>query len=245
VTGAEPVAPARTGVLLPGILALAGFVLLLALGTWQLERKSWKENLIATLERRLAAAPTALPPSRDWPGLAPDNAEFRRVKALLDFPGLPPAYVYTSGSALRPDVRAPGYFVFVPARIASGEIVVVNVGYSPERSDPGISGSAEVIGYLRWPESPSWFMAERDRAGTTWFVRDHRAMARASNWGNEVAPFYLDKEGPSPAGGTPRPGPLIVKLRNDHLGYALTWFGLAAALACIFLLWARARRRSR
>ena len=48
----------------------------------------------------------------------------------------------------------------------------------------------------------------------------------------------IDQEGPVPPGGLPKPGPLAVKLRNDHLGYAITWFGLAASLAAVFLGWA-------
>ena len=67
-------------------------------------------------------------------------------------------------------------------------------------------------------------------SGETWFVRDQRAMAAARGWG-EVAPFYIDQEAPVPEGGLPRPAKLQVTLRNDHLGYALTWFGLAAVLA--------------
>jgi cytochrome oxidase assembly protein ShyY1 len=62
-------------------------------------------------------------------------------------------------------------------------------------------------------------------------------MAERRGWG-PVAPFYIDQEAPVPAGGFPKPGKLTVKLRNDHLGYALTWFGLAAALACVFAVWA-------
>jgi cytochrome oxidase assembly protein ShyY1 len=70
-------------------------------------------------------------------------------------------------------------------------------------------------------------------------------MAKLKNWGDQVAPFYIDQERPVPLGGLPRPGPLTVKLRNDHLGYAITWFGLAAALAIIFAVWTAARWRER
>jgi cytochrome oxidase assembly protein ShyY1 len=245
VSRAGPAVPVRRGILLPGIFALAGFAVLIALGTWQLERKAWKEDLIATLDRRLATPPMKLPGLHEWPGLAREEFEFRRVVAQLEFPGSPPAYVYTAGSALRPDIKAPGYFVFVPAHAASDAVVVVNAGYVAERRDPGKRGTTEVVGYLRWPEPPSWFVAEHDRSGAVWFVRDHRAMAKVRNWGGPVAPFYIDQESPVPAGGEPRPGPLTVKLRNDHLGYAITWFGLAAALVVVFVVWAGARQRGR
>ena len=59
-----------------------------------------------------------------------------------------------------------------------------------------------------------------------WFTRDHLAMARMLGWG-EVAPFYIDLEAPVPASGVPKPGPLEVHLKDDHMQYAITWFGLA------------------
>jgi cytochrome oxidase assembly protein ShyY1 len=74
-------------------------------------------------------------------------------------------------------------------------------------------------------------------------VRDHRLMAKLLQWGGDVAPFYIDQESPVLPDGLPRPGPLTVKLRNDHLGYAITWFGLAAVLLIVFLVWTLRRER--
>jgi LPXTG-motif cell wall-anchored protein len=75
-----------------------------------------------------------------------------------------------------------------------------------------------------------------------WFVRDQLAMAQRDGWG-DVAPFYIEMESPTPAGGVPRPGRVTVNLRNDHFGYAMTWFGLAAVLAGAFAFWFYSRRR--
>jgi cytochrome oxidase assembly protein ShyY1 len=226
---------------IPTVATLMGLAVLTGLGLWQVERLSWKENLIATLQRRIVAPPMELPASSDWPQMNQDNFEFRRVKATLEFSGQKPANVYASGSTLRDDIKAPGYFVFVPARLASGETIVVNAGYSadPRNVTPG---RREITGYLRWPDRSSWFVAEHDATGATWFVRDQRAMARVRDWGT-VAPFYIDQEGPLPPGGQPKPGPITVKLPNNHLGYALTWFGLAAALASVFFFWVRKQLR--
>jgi surfeit locus 1 family protein len=230
--------------LVPSALALTGFVVLLGLGTWQIERKAWKEALIARLQERVSAQPQPLPAPEQWPQLKPENSEFRRVKAALEFLDRPHAYLFASGSALRPDIKSPGYFVFAPARLQSGAIVVVDVGHvGPDRRYPWTGGKAEIVGYLRWPEAPSWFVADHDASGSVWFVRDHRSMAKLKGWGDEVAPFYIDQESPVPPGGLPKPGPLAVQLRNDHLQYALTWYGLAVVLAVIFAIWAAKRRR--
>jgi len=98
-----------------------------------------------------------------------------------------------------------------------------------------------IVGALRWPEQPGWFVAPYSERQDLWFARDHRAMADRYGWG-DVAPFYIEMESPAPPGGVPRPGSLTVKLRNEHLGYALTWFGLAAVLLVVFGFWAARRR---
>src|SRR5690606_13358660 len=163
------------------------------------------------------------------PALNRENSEFRRVTLQAEAVATSsPVYLYTGASALRTDVKQPGYFVFAPARLPDGRTVVVNHGYVPlDRKVEPAAGPEKITGYIRWPESPGWFVSAHDSKGDIWFVRDPVAMAKARGWG-EVAPFYIDQEAPVPPEGFPKPGPLAVKLRNDHLGYALTWFGLAA-----------------
>jgi cytochrome oxidase assembly protein ShyY1 len=238
VSAREP----RRDLVLPGIVTLMGLAVLIALGTWQLERKAWKEALIETMTRRFNAAPVELPPPDAWSRLTPENSEFLRVRLRINFRNENDVLVYTSGSALRDDVKSPGYFVFTPVRLADSERqIVINRGYVALPSYPGRAGAEEIIGYVRWPEAPSWFISSHDSPSATfWYVRDQRLMAEVKRWG-DVAPFYIDQEAPPPPGGLPRPGPLSVKLRNDHLQYALTWYGLAAVLVVVFALWARGR----
>jgi cytochrome oxidase assembly protein ShyY1 len=227
--------------LVPGAVALAALVVLLGLGTWQLERKAWKEALIATLDHRLNDAPIALPPPAEWVGMTPGNSEFTRVRLRLEFSNASDALVYTTGSAIRDDVKGVGYFVFSPAHLPDGQQVVVNRGFVPERSYPSAPGAADVVGALRWPEAGSAFVSDHDAAGDVWMVRDPAAMAQLKGWG-AVAPFYIEQEGPVPPGGLPHPAPLKVQLRNDHLQYAVTWYGLAAVLVVMFAIWAAKRR---
>lgn len=222
---------------LPGLLTLAGLAILISLGVWQLHRKEWKEALIASLDRQMGAKPMPLPAQSS--DLLLGNAEFRRVVLRAEFiKEARPALLYTGASALRADVKQPGYFVFAPARLPDGRVVVINRGYLPLDSQKEFSEPpAEVTGYLRFPEKPGWFVSAHDAKGEIWFLRDPQAMAETLHWG-PVAPFYIDQEAPVPAGGLPRPGKLTVQLRNDHLGYALTWFGLAVGLAAVFAAWA-------
>jgi len=238
------VSTARKGIVVPSLVVLAAFAVLVSLGQWQLSRKVWKENLIAAMTQRLAVAPQELPPPDQWNTLNPDNAEFRRVKVSGEYLPVRDTYAFVAGSALRNDIKEPGYFVFRPMKLADGRIVAINRGYVPlEYMEQTPAGPAEVVGYIRSPEKAAWFMTESNSDGDTWFVRDPQAMAKARGWG-EVAPFYIDQELPVPASGMPRPSALTVTLRNDHFGYALTWFGLAAVLAGVYLAWLISRRRN-
>lgn len=232
------------GILLPGVFALAALIVLVSLGTWQLERKAWKEALIATLTDRLKAAPIALPPRSEWDKLVHDD-EFTRVRlrAELEPPGKD-ALVYAANSALRDDVKTPGYFVFAPARLPDGSRVVINRGYVPDKVYPVPFGAQEIVGYLRWPEGSSLFVADHDQAGQVWYVRDHRQMAQVRDWG-EAAPFYIEQEAPVPPGGLPHPASLNPQLRNDHLQYAITWFGLALTLVGVFGFWVRSHLKEK
>jgi surfeit locus 1 family protein len=237
------------GVVGPGIAALILFAGLVGLGHWQLERKAWKEGLIDTLGQRLAAAPSDLPPPASWSSLIPAADEFRRVRFSARLLPNEEALVFTSGSAFRPDVSGSGYWVFAPAQLAGGGGIVVNRGFVPEgrqdkttRTAGEVDGVIEMVGVMRWPEQPGWFMPPADPGHNLWFVRDPLAIAEAKNWG-AVAPFFIELESPQPSRGLPLPGPLKVNLPNDHLQYAMTWFGLAAVLAVSFAFWLRSRWR--
>ena len=233
------------GLLIPALLAFAALV---ALGTWQLERKAWKEALIAALTERLAAPPAALPATAAWPSLNEASEEYRRVTFSATFDHGAEALVYASASAFRPEISGPGFWVFTPARLPGGALVLVNRGFVPEnRRDPAsraqgqIAGPVEIVGAMRWPEHRSWFAPADDARKNLWFTRDPQAIAAGKGVG-PVAPFYVEQEAPVPPGGLPQPGKLTVTLRNAHLQYAMTWYGLALVLVVMFVVWARTPR---
>jgi len=223
--------------------AVAVFALLIGLGVWQLQRKAWKEGLIASLTAELAAPPVALPPAAEWPRLDAADLEYRRVRFTAAFKHAKEALVFAAATAFRPDVAGPGYWVFTPARLADGGVVIVNRGFVPDgrqeaasRRAGQISGPVEITGVLRWPDSRHWFTPKDDVAHNLWFSRDPASIAAAKSIG-PVAPFYVEQETPLPPGGLPQPGKLGVALPDNHLQYALTWFGLAAVLTGVFISW--------
>lgn len=231
--------------LLAFVVTLAALAILIGLGTWQLQRLAEKEEIIAKLNERLSAPPIALPPREAWQRMERERDEFRRVTFPAEFLHEQEALVYSTGSALRPDVSGPGYWVFTPARLLGGSVIVVNRGFVPEaRRDPAsraegqVRGVVDVVGALRWPEPRRSFTPADKPDQNQWFVRDHLGMAEAKGWGS-VAPFAVELEGPLPPGGLPKPGKLQAKLPNNHLNYAITWYGLAGALLLVFGFWMR------
>lgn len=241
--------PLRRGWILPAIFMLAALSVLVGLGTWQLERLWWKEALIAELDTKLAAPPLALPPRERWSQLNAAQDEFLRVRFTAEFLPGQEALVYSSGSSLRPDVSGPGYWVFAPARLADGSIVIVNRGFVPEgkqdpktRAEGNPSGAVDIIGAMRWPEQRGTFTPADTPARGLWFARDPAGMAAAKNWG-AVAPFYVDQEAPLAPGGLPKAGPIKPALPNNHLQYAVTWYGLALVMFIAAGFFVVARRR--
>lgn len=234
--------------LAPGLMTAFGLAVLIGLGVWQIERLRWKQDLVATLSERLSAAPIPLPPPAAWPRLRQPTDEFLRVRFSAQFLNDKEALVFTAGSRLRPDIAGSGYWVFTPARLAGGAVVMVDRGFVPvERMNPAtraqgqIAGMHEIIGALRWPEQRSAFTPDDRPDRNMWFARDPEAVAAAKNVG-PVPPFYVAQEAPAPPGGLPRVGRLEPNLPNNHLQYALTWFGLALALVGVFAMWLMRRR---
>jgi cytochrome oxidase assembly protein ShyY1 len=242
----------------PGVAGFAIFTLVMVavfagLGVWQLQRRVEKHALIAALTERLAAEPSALPSPSEWSTLTPAKDEFRRVSFSATYEGRPDAMVYSSGSSVREDISGPGTWAFLPAQLPAGATVVINTGFIPNTmQDRGVQDRAVarlitnqpvlLTGYIRFPESAGMLTPAEDRAKRVWFTRDHLAMARVLNWPS-VAPFYIDLEQPVPPNGIPKPGPLEVHLKDDHLQYAITWFALAAAVVMAFGVWMRGQAR--
>ena len=142
-----------------------------------------------------------------------------------------------------------GYWIFTPARLADGSYVIVNRGFVSEaRKEPAaraagqVEGPVSIIGAMRWPEARHWFSPNDDPAHNLWYTRDTTAIAAADGV-RPAAPFYVEQESPVPPGGLPQAGKFVVKLPNNHLQYAVTWYGLALALAVTFAIFVARHRR--
>jgi surfeit locus 1 family protein len=232
-----------------GIATFVALAILLALGIWQLERKAWKEGLLAQIEARAYGPPGSIAPERDWPTWNGAADEFRRVRLSGTY--LNEAAVPVHGLAEIRGSAAPGVYIFTPLRLDDGSIVVVNRGFVPtDLRDPTrrpigiVDGPVSVTGLVRAPETRGSFVPANDPGRNEWFVRNLADMVQARGLAR-VAPFYIDADATPNPGGWPLGGQTRLTLPNDHLQYALTWFGLALTLLGVFAAFAWRRLSGR
>ena len=209
------------GSTLIALLLVAGFC---ALGVWQVQRLGWKRDLIARVDSRVHA------PAVTAPASAASNDEYRRVTVSGRFLHDKAALVQAS------TVRGAGFWVLTPLRRADGTVLFINRGFVPGRKAgyERPTGDVRVVGLLRLTEPGGGFLRSNDPAADRWYSRDVGAIGRAR--GLSAANYFIDEEaGPSPDA-LPVGGLTVLRFPNNHLGYAITWFALAAMSAGAYIL---------
>ncbi len=210
---------ARVAMLAALLVACAGFA---ALGVWQVQRLHWKHALVARVDARVHADPVALPAPAHWPAMDARRAEYLRVRA---------SGRYLSGRDTRVQALTElgaGDWILTPLRMHDGATVLVNRGFVPagETAAPPPPGEVRVTGLVRMDEPDGRFLRRNAPAQERWYSRDVAAIA-ARRGIAAVAPFFVDAERDAAAPPWPRGGMTVVRFRDHHLQYALTWFALA------------------
>jgi surfeit locus 1 family protein len=237
----------RAGLIWPTAVSLAGLAMLIGLGTWQLERRQWKEALIAKIAQRIDAEPMPLAQARRiWE--EGGDGEYLHVVARGRFQHDKERYLYA------PAKTGLGWHVYTPLETAPARIIWINRGFVPDdrkapqsRSAGQVAGEVEVKGLVRGPAQKGVFTPANDVADNVWYWPDARAMTASAFGGNpiEQAPFVIDADAkPQSPGGLPRGGVTRIDLPNRHLEYALTWYGLALTLVGVYAAFAAGRLRS-
>jgi surfeit locus 1 family protein len=207
------------------VAALIGVAILIALGVWQLERRSWKLDLIDRVEQRVHAPAVAAPGPAAWPSIGTAQDEYRHVSASGHFMDAPATLVQAVTEL------GGGYWVLAPFRTADGFTILVNRGFvPPDRRDVPASDEAIVTGLLRLTEPKGGFLRANDPGQDRWHSRDTAAIAAARGF-DDVAPYFIDEDAGTDPAAFPRGGLTVIDFPNNHLVYALTWFGLALMLA--------------
>jgi len=227
----------------PTLAALAGLLALLGLGTWQVERLDWKERLIAERQAGLAASPEPLPAvAENW-----RTFDFRRVSVAGEFrhdlEQLFGAYAI--------DGRL-GHHVLTPLIRPDGAAVLIDRGWVPaDQAHPAarragqIEGEARIFGIARYRagDRRGWFRPDNQPDASLWFWYDLPALEDAV--GLDLLPVVVEADSSANPGGLPIGGQTRAELPNNHLQYAITWYGLAAVLAAVYVAFGLQRHEER
>lgn len=213
------------------VLSLTAFVLLMALGVWQVERRAWKLALIDRVEQRVHATAQPIPSATSWPAVTAANDEYRHVSVSGRF-------LHDRETLIQAVTEdGPGYWVLTPLQRGDGTLVLINRGFVPTerrdastRQDGNPDGQVEITGLLRVTEPKGGFLRNNVPQHNRWYSRDVAAIAAAHGL-HDIAPFFIDAEAGSRTGNGPIGGLTVVSFPNNHLIYALTWFALAFMLA--------------
>jgi surfeit locus 1 family protein len=227
--------------------ALVAFVALIVLGTWQVERLHWKEELMATIEARRTSAPLELAEVERTFASTGDVA-YQAMRVAGEFLHDKEQFFFATWKG------DTGFYVYTPLRLADGRFIFVNRGFVPyqlkDRSKRPLEviGNVTVTGLARNPlhEKPSLMVPDNDLGEDIFFWKDLAAMAQTAGLDPKAfVPFFIDADATPNPGGLPEGGVTLIDLPNNHFQYALTWYGLAAALAAVFGVFAWRRGRGK
>ncbi len=227
--------------ILPLFFGILGTTVLMSLGFWQVQRLTWKQDVLAQIDARIVAAPIELPQNSD-----PERDRYLpvRMSGLITDQEL---HVLASIKKV-----GPGYRVISAFQTDTGRRVLLDRGFihTARKNDPRPPVHAMVQGNLHWPEETDGYTPENDIDGNIWFARDVAVMAAAL--GTEplmvIARTSAESQPDGTVAGHPAVTPLPVDsagIPNDHLQYAVTWFGLAAVWVLMTLHYLRLMRKKK
>ena len=236
------------------MLTLFGFfILFIALGTWQVKRLQWKQDLIQRVTQRVQAPVVVAPDPRQWPRINAETDEYRHVT-------ITGTYLYNLTTRVQAVTQfGRGFWLMTPLRCVDGSVVLINRGFVPEKektsgevsgqgfAENKLSELVQISGLMRMSEPNGAFLRHNDPVNNRWYSRDIQAIAVVHRL-PRVAPYFIDAEVPKitlqqhPKDKYPVEYPIagltVIQFHNNHLVYALTWYALALMLAgyCYWLV---------
>lgn len=231
------------------LLMLALTALSAGLGFWQLQRLEEKEALIATVASRMGGTPVELPAATEWAVVDWEAYNYRPLSLAGSFVHADTVLAFTSLGEASGQHSGPGYWVMTPFALADGGTIFVNRGFVPQESRAafaeGGAGASDtsLTGIGRLSEETGSFTPDADTARRIEWVRNIDRLALLADPALvPFAPLYLDLPAGDP-GALPQGGETRVEFSNNHLGYAVTWFGFALLTPVLLVVWLRASRR--
>ena len=214
------------------VFGLLGLALLVSLGTWQVQRLAWKEGILEEIDSTISGPAVPLPTM-----IAPSEQRYQPVElnGVIE-----PGEVHILVSV---KLRGAGYRIIAPFVTEDGRRILIDRGFVENEFKDEVrqTGPAAINGNLHWPDDRNPATPENDLTRNIWFARDSGAMAEEL----ETEPLLVVVRSETPPAPGLTPIPVSTEgIPNNHLGYAIQWFGLAAVWAGMtaFLLWRITRR---
>lgn len=209
-------------------IVFAGFIWL---GKWQVYRWHLKLHISHAMQTRVHAPPVPAPGPAEWPRVVAGHLHYLHASLHGHYLPVPQTFVH-GGSK-----DGYGFWVMAPFETRRGFVVLVNRGYVPasvagtpelkQVSPP--QGDIAVTGLLRASEPGGGFLRHNQPQKNLWYSRDVAAIAASRNLpAGKVAPYFVDADATAGAGQWPAAGLTQVSIYNHSLGYAITWYLLAA-----------------
>lgn len=228
--------PSQRRMWFAGPLVLMALIILLSLGTWQVQRLYWKEALMADIQQRTHTPAVELAEIERLAASGGD-IEYRTVRLSGTFDHTKEQHFFATHQGQT------GYYIYTPLKLADGRSIFVNRGFVPyemkdatKRSLGQVDGLVAIEGLARaqLAKKPSMMLPDNDLTKNIYYWKDLRAMADSAGISrNSLVPFFVDADTAPNPGGWPKGGVTIIDLPNNHLQYAITWYGLAAALVFV------------
>ena len=245
--------------LLPTVLTVLALFVLVSLGNWQVRRLAWKEDLIVRVQERPQSEPLDMRHGDlaeiGEPSSFLERNEYRPMVLTGSYKPDEEVRVFTSLSRPRGRFGGPGYWVMTPfVTPPSGATILVNRGFVPDGMEdayaPPPAGEQTIRGLIRAAETGSWLTPKPDLQKRVFFARDPARIAGVTGISEGLhfpgqslfITFFIDLDASfTPPSGLPQAGETRASFPNNHLQYAITWYGLAAALLAVFavFVWRR------
>jgi surfeit locus 1 family protein len=220
------------------LFSLAVFIFCAGLGVWQLQRREWKLGILNTIAVNQAATPVSLDELLKGSPLAHEYGRVHVTGTLLN-----DREFYLAARNLKDDV---GIQVITPLKTGDGRLILFDRGWVPsEKKDPAkraegqVAGTVDLVGIVRRSQVQRQFAPDNDPGKNFWFHVDVPLMRKMTGGAPDpgLDTFFLEADATPNPGGLPVGGQTQLDIPNDHLQYAITWFGIALAMLGVWLAW--------
>ncbi len=219
--------------LIPTVFTASALIVLLILGTWQVQRLMWKNNLHAEITAKAEMPPISLPREN----INIETLKYLRVIVKGHFLHDKEVHLFTGARQMS---GGSGYNIFTPMESKNGSVVLVDRGWvsakqkeRATRPETLLQGEISILGMLHKGEHKGRFTHDNNITKNIWFWIDIPTIA--SFTGKQLENVYvraLDGDGYN--GNLPILGKATIEIRNDHLQYAIIWYSFAITLLVIY-----------